>query len=482
MTRSAMTALAAALLLGVAGLLGACAGPKSTALVHPEKVQGAPICSSCHDAGQRGLRSRCAVDEIARRGRRPGPAHLRDVPPGLVLRRLPRQQGGDQALRQAGRTLRCGHAAPGRLPHPAPGRRSHGSGILLPVPRAQERGEVRHMSQVRRRSAVFAVGCALLALLAVGCSKKNGVAFDPDAGHPDDFFPTHPAEYRNSAGGCAPCHGTDLLGGISTVSCYSSSRDGQGCHADGPGGHPAGWRALHSADPSKAATCAPCHDNPSNNLAPNCFDNSLCHGPKSGHPPGWRSAHSGADPAQASYLRRLPPIEPRHARLLQQHPLPRRQECAPRGLAADPHGNRSGPGLRLRQMPRQPVQQPASQLLQQQPLPRFEGRSSCGLVGGEPARCGGKVRPRRLVRVSVLRVLPRLGAERWVFRTILSGFRLSRLGGAAREKRLGWRQLASPQHERRQRFRVRAVPPGLGAVERFDLQPQRRSLPRGLNG
>jgi len=28
MTRSAMTALAAALLLGVAGLLGACAGPK----------------------------------------------------------------------------------------------------------------------------------------------------------------------------------------------------------------------------------------------------------------------------------------------------------------------------------------------------------------------------------------------------------------------------------------------------------------------
>lgn len=51
MTRSAMTALAAGLLLGVAGLLGACAGPKSTVLVHPEKVQGAPICSSCHDAG-----------------------------------------------------------------------------------------------------------------------------------------------------------------------------------------------------------------------------------------------------------------------------------------------------------------------------------------------------------------------------------------------------------------------------------------------
>jgi len=50
MTRSAMTALAAALLLGAAGLLGACAGPKSAVLVHPEKVQGLPVCTSCHDA------------------------------------------------------------------------------------------------------------------------------------------------------------------------------------------------------------------------------------------------------------------------------------------------------------------------------------------------------------------------------------------------------------------------------------------------
>ena len=50
MTRSSMTALAAALLLGAAGLLGACAGPKSAVLVHPEKVQEKPICTSCHDA------------------------------------------------------------------------------------------------------------------------------------------------------------------------------------------------------------------------------------------------------------------------------------------------------------------------------------------------------------------------------------------------------------------------------------------------
>jgi hypothetical protein len=50
MTRSAMTALAAAVLLAAAGLLAACAGPKSTAIVPPDKVVGLPICTSCHDA------------------------------------------------------------------------------------------------------------------------------------------------------------------------------------------------------------------------------------------------------------------------------------------------------------------------------------------------------------------------------------------------------------------------------------------------
>jgi len=157
------------------------------------------------------------------------------------------------------------------------------------------------MSQVTRSFRTLAAGCALLAALAVGCSKQSGVPFDPDAGHPDDYIATHPAAYRSADGACTDCHGGDLLGGIATVSCYSSSRDGQACHPDGPGGHPPGWRALHSADPSKAATCAPCHDNPSNSLPPNCFDNSLCHGPKSGHPSGWRSAHTRTDPAQASY-------------------------------------------------------------------------------------------------------------------------------------------------------------------------------------
>ena len=52
MTNRFLASAAAALLLAAAAL-AACAGPQSTSRVHPEEVQGAPICSSCHDAGRR---------------------------------------------------------------------------------------------------------------------------------------------------------------------------------------------------------------------------------------------------------------------------------------------------------------------------------------------------------------------------------------------------------------------------------------------
>ena len=49
MTRSFASATSAALLLAAALIAAACAGPKSTARVHPEKVDKAPLCSGCHD-------------------------------------------------------------------------------------------------------------------------------------------------------------------------------------------------------------------------------------------------------------------------------------------------------------------------------------------------------------------------------------------------------------------------------------------------
>jgi len=156
------------------------------------------------------------------------------------------------------------------------------------------------MSQVSSNFKAVATGCALLAVLAAGCSKQNGAAFDPDSGHPANYIAAHPNEYL-SGSACGDCHGGDLQGGISKVSCFSASRDGQSCHADGPGGHPAGWLAVHSAtDPAQAVTCAACHKNKANNLPPDCFNNSICHGPKSNHPSNWLSTHPGTNPNQAS--------------------------------------------------------------------------------------------------------------------------------------------------------------------------------------
>ena len=50
MSRSVMSVLAASLALAAAGFFAACAGPESAVLLHPEKVSGPPICTSCHDA------------------------------------------------------------------------------------------------------------------------------------------------------------------------------------------------------------------------------------------------------------------------------------------------------------------------------------------------------------------------------------------------------------------------------------------------
>lgn len=52
--RTRYFASAAALLLAAAAL-AACAGPQSGASVHPEKLEGAPVCSSCHDAQRAAL-------------------------------------------------------------------------------------------------------------------------------------------------------------------------------------------------------------------------------------------------------------------------------------------------------------------------------------------------------------------------------------------------------------------------------------------
>lgn len=72
MTRPWISAIAAALLLSGAALVGACAGPRSTLRVHPEKVDGLPLCTSCHDA------ERSSYNHDARWLKAHGPVAVRD--------------------------------------------------------------------------------------------------------------------------------------------------------------------------------------------------------------------------------------------------------------------------------------------------------------------------------------------------------------------------------------------------------------------
>lgn len=205
---------------------------------------------------------------------------------------------------------------------------------------------------------------ALMALLCVclwSCSNSNdkAVIVDSTGKHPDLWAVassggSHPAFYISTADKCSECHGADLKGGVSAVSCFSASRSGINCHPAGPSGHPEGFagpglhgvnaksaavgslgmafcknchgadyrgagsskkdcigchkltnpttNAPHSpapwrggarthvtVDPGNAAVCAECHLNGANSAvkpspaapvgtAPDCFNNTLCHG------------------------------------------------------------------------------------------------------------------------------------------------------------------------------------------------------------
>lgn len=150
-----------------------------------------------------------------------------------------------------------------------------------------------------------------------GCSgaNDNAVILDASGKHPVGWVVaanggSHPAAHLSAPGKCAECHGGDLKGGISKVSCFSASRNGMTCHAQGPSGHPAGWAlgSAHGAHAKAAAVgsdglafCKNCHgaDFRGGTAGISCFS---CH-TASPHAP-WLGAttsiHSTTDVTNAS--------------------------------------------------------------------------------------------------------------------------------------------------------------------------------------
>jgi len=115
----------------------------------------------------------------------------------------------------------------------------------------------------------------LASMMLWGCSNANEdtVTVDASGKHPSGWTTSHGASYLRDAASCTPCHGSSLAGGVSGVSCSSSSFNGQSCHANGP--HPVPWPA-HNTALNQLNSCSPCHGAglTGGNLAPAC---SQCH-------------------------------------------------------------------------------------------------------------------------------------------------------------------------------------------------------------
>jgi predicted CxxxxCH...CXXCH cytochrome family protein len=157
--------------------------------------------------------------------------------------------------------------------------------------------------------------CLLLAAVAfaAGCSTSTGKSelslVDASGNHPADFVTTHPAFATPDTSACVPCHGDNLQGGISGVSCFTASFNGQACHAAGPtpANHQpvATWVNAHQGEAAAlrptfaGCNAAVCHGATLQGAnGPSCFSPNfagfLCHSggpPPDFHPANWFVDH-----------------------------------------------------------------------------------------------------------------------------------------------------------------------------------------------
>ncbi len=147
-----------------------------------------------------------------------------------------------------------------------------------------------------------------LAALIAGCSTANQDSplslVDSEGNHPDGWVTAH-GQYAAPDGSlCMGCHGEDLAGGITGVSCSS---DAVGCHSGGPAFHPTDWLnrsapgytwhadAYQDGIPVGGPSCVDCHTPPALDAADGkCL---ICHFTIGGSkiPPGsgWTHGRTG---------------------------------------------------------------------------------------------------------------------------------------------------------------------------------------------
>jgi predicted CxxxxCH...CXXCH cytochrome family protein len=157
---------------------------------------------------------------------------------------------------------------------------------------------------------------AILLFISVmsACSKSNtdGTNLTPSGMHPAGWVAAsgggnHPAAYLQNPLVCTECHGKSYEGGITGISCFTASRNGVGCHAGGPSGHPANWSDpnLHGTAAKTIVSglngmshCQVCHgaDFAGGTSKKSCLNTAGCHGAAVAAPHSpvpWRSTIGG---------------------------------------------------------------------------------------------------------------------------------------------------------------------------------------------
>lgn len=166
------------------------------------------------------------------------------------------------------------------------------------------------MSQIKKIKIILFILSTLVILTGCGSKANDQTAFDPITGqHPYGWITQHGIEYLQNPETCKECHGLNLHGGISNVSCFTAQYNGLSCHANGPG-HPPGWDnpdvhgAIAKAQPSNTTgfnVCKVCHGEgfAGGIVNVSCF---TCHNVNAPHPPSpWINGrtHTNTNPGNA---------------------------------------------------------------------------------------------------------------------------------------------------------------------------------------
>ncbi len=100
------------------------------------------------------------------------------------------------------------------------------------------------MSQIKPSHLLITL---VMTLALGGCGDRNSKAvFSPEGGHGAGWIRDHKTAARTDMDSCAECHGVNLDGGVSKVSCMSASAvSGFSCHATTPANNPTGCVSCH---------------------------------------------------------------------------------------------------------------------------------------------------------------------------------------------------------------------------------------------